>query len=479
MFINLFHNKAVGFKFFDTFIKYAFITYTDNKIIVNETQLFNINCKTALHRLQHLLAKYPSCYLIDTSESTLNPAPRDIANAHDRKQIVKNKIESIINNNKVILRLFCQTKKTEASLLALQEKTLAAHEKKLLLLGLKPQKTILTNEALTSLDRLFLPPDDKVLILINQEKVECLFFNKKKLTFSAAFPASDLNSSQIEKKILRLLYGSYSNAHAPSLEFHGNHPNLDSLLTSIEKETGSFCKRVLYQNFEGETPHFLEEIGAAFSLLQKGEGGFQKENLETTYKLYKKPLFANAGIILGLFLLSFLFWNQKHSYIEKGNKALFDQSLSRLSENPKLYSNEQLSSLKEILSMKQKKSPSFLFRPKTFSVSDTLAWLSHISKDLGTGSLKEPITIESFKYSVVSSPTVKTPLTPHKVKVSFSFTTTSSQAARSIRDRIIKSSGVVDKTKKIDWGYHSDLYQVSFFLKDNLFIKERECLKDY
>lgn len=467
MFINLFHNKAVGFKFFDTFIKYAFITYTDNKIIVNETQLFNINCKTALHRLQHLLTKYPSCYLLDSQEALLNQNSPNIPNPKDRNLVVKNKVENLTGGKSVKIGFQDFVGKKSASLVAVQELFLTNQLKKLSCLGIKPEKTIFTFNALITLNQFFTSNiQEKIVLCFNLEKVECIFLIQKKLVNFLSFNLSNLNNNQIEIKILKELYAFFKNKPIPTLEFHGAHPFLESIILNIEKKTGAVTQPVSYGTFEDSFPHYLHEIGAALSILKKTDEGIQKNNLTALYKIYNKAVYANLLMIIGTFLLSVLFWNHKLSSVESINKRYFYESLSKLSSKEKPYSSDQIPALKELLLKRKKQTPPFLFQPKILMVSDAFAWLSEISSNLEFNDQTPPLTIESFKYSIVSSPTIKNPKTPYKIKVSFSFITPSSQTARLIHDKVFKSNSIVDKTKQIEWNYKNNNYQVSFFLKN-------------
>lgn len=468
MFLKLFHKKAIGLHVDQGTIKYALITYNKNKIIVNESQLFDIHCKTALQRLQSLLKKYPASILSPCSNVFFTKPPQDISIPKDQKKILKNKVEPLLEGQKVLIEDLYFIKKSSPSYFIAKKEEALKNSFDASKLTLSFQKKILAPQAALSLEALSIEKDDKLALFLSLDKVYSYLYSNGALSFYLCESIVGLSKEELLQKLLRIFYAKLNDIETKTISIHGAHPDLDFLLNQIEA-LGLFEIRLNeYGEFEKEDSEFLLEIGAALSLLKSEKEGITPLSFSSFFKIYKTSLTFNFFIILGLFALSSLYWNHRLLQIKDQNLSLYRQSSLNLGEkasNDQNFSAEQVEKLQTLLKKKKKESPSYLFEPSTFLVSDTLAWLSNLESKIKENENSAFFVLENFKYQISPPNKSSKGRAEKQTKISFSFSTDSSQVGRRLYEEISKANEIVDTSKKIDWNFQNDKYEVSFYLK--------------
>ncbi len=467
MFLKFFSKKLIGFSIDKQTLRYALITVKQNKIIVEESHIFSINCKTALHRLQHLLTLYPSCFSTSATKSLLATGAEDIKSKRDRQIVVKNKIESLLPTEEICLSSLDGPSSKSVPYFCLKQNTLIEMQnlyEKLLLL---PQKCIVSSQALLSLEYFFAKPTQKkVLLYFSKEDVELLFLIDKKLKNSVSFSTKNLTPQKIIKRVLKEFYLLFPEKETIALAIHGSPSFLEELLQAIKGIPYLKLDKSLYGSFETEHPEFLIEIGAAFGLLGIFKHNFQKSSFGKALKVYKRPIFIQSLLICGIFFLSLFSWNLKISQIEAQNTLILEKSFSTLGK--KLSKEQSLNSthvLNKLLKEKQKATPSYQLQTNDFSVTETLMWIATIFNKVKE-ERSPPFIIENFKYCRSQTSAHQKGKKPQHLKVAITFSADNSPIARKVYDEICKSKHIVDTTKKIDWSYQNNQYQATFFLKN-------------
>lgn len=467
MLTKLFQHKVVGLSYCGENIKYALISIEKNTLIVNEAQTFNINCKAALHRLQHLLKSYPSCYTVITRNCLLEKPPKEIKSLKDRAHFVKNKIEVLLNSGSILTVIQKNLKGKESpSYLCIKKATIQKLLQQINELP-APQKVISISQALVTLDKFYTKQgDDGCLIYFDEKLVEIVDIKNSAITYHQTLLQTPSSQPSVIKKILSFLY-TRLDLSSTRIKLHGS---CKLFLNEIEKEEINNLLQICYspyQNLEENYPDYLVEIGAALNLQQGLSHNFQKIEFRHIVKTYKKPLYTHTAITVLLLFLSLFYWHFKISSQEFQNDTLLKNSLSKLNQvNTYTHTSteDSIHKLQKLIIEKQKNTPFCLFANPSLKVTDVVAWISSIYQSLQEESPATQFTIESLKYNypIHDAKGGKNP----QVKISLAFSADSSQTARKIYEKIIYSKQIVDTSQNVNWNYHNSQYQVSFYLKN-------------
>ncbi|MCH9632183.1 MAG: hypothetical protein S4CHLAM6_05130 [Chlamydiae bacterium] len=466
MFLKIFTQKSVGFSIHKQTVKYALITRKRNKLFVEESLVFKVNCKTALHRLQHLLSLYPSSFWIGPEKFFLTSGPEDIKSAKDRKQVVKNKIESLLSSEEIQLCSQDCCSVATTPFFCVRTSQMKQIQEKLKSLKLNPQKIVTSSQALLSICSFFKKGEKNILLHFFNKKIELLSLSGNKLLTSQAFSTDSLNSSQVVKKVLNQIFLLSSEKKTSQLSIYGLKQKHSELLDAIEKIPNLKLRKKANEGFEASHPEFLAEIGAATGLFKLFKHNFQKATLTRAWQIYKHPLLTHLPLILATFSISLFSWSIKTKRVQAQNKEILTRSFTKLEGRPpkefELGDKEQLS---KSLSNQQKKSPPIRLKSICFSVSETLAWITDLFNKVSLD-YPSPFIIENFKYGHGKNRSNKKNLFTHPIQINLSFSASSSLVARKVYDEICKSKQFVDTSKNISWNYQNNQYHVVFFLKN-------------
>lgn len=468
MVFNFFLKKAIGLQVDQSTIKYALVTYNKNKIIVNESQSFDIHCKTALQRLQTLSRKYPTCILSPSSNVFFTTLSWGSPKSKDKKKILKNKIEPLLGDQKIIVQ---GLKRSPYSFFIAKEGEALKAPEGSIDSKLPFQKKILDSQALFVLeDHLPEVLPTKLSLYLTEEKAYFYFFKEEKLNLYLCESIKDLSKEELLKKILRFFFAKQLELQTKEIYIYGAHPSLNFITTQIEKRGSLKVNLNCFDGLEKKNAAFLVEIGAALSLLTSGDEGLSPVSLLSFFKIHKASLALNSLIIVSLFFVSSLYWNHKLTQAEAKNKSLYQQTSFNLKgqvdENFDL-SYEKVEQLQAFLKKKKKENPPHFLEPPTFLVSDTLAWLSCVENKIRESEKSAFFVLEDFNYRLTTPPQAKKRKSAKQVKVTFSFSTNSSQVSRRLYEEVSKATEIVDTSQKIDWHFQNDKYEISFFLKRN------------
>ncbi len=457
----IFQSKAVGFSYSNGVIRYVLTCMQKNRLVIKESLSFKDNCKTALHRLQHLLRKYPSSYILPPGVQLEIKGNQEIKKRKDQAQMVKNKIDLLIKNDSVCIQRAPNTGK-ESRFVALKEKFLTP--KNLKEKNLKPTQKITLSESLCSFDNYHSKEKgERIVVLVQKDFAMVCLLKGKGCLYSHFLDTKRWDEQTLERQVMVKLFSLIKSDPTLCLNLYGEGETFKTIETRIKQDT-----KLKVHIIKSEFLNFLPETGAALYLNQVKQTGWELPSFKHLIKLYKKPLIVNFILFSGIFIAAVLIWNQKLSSLRDEFETMYSKGISQLGiARPKLPEtpSEKIGELKKILGNKKKSSPSYLFKPQVASVEESFLWLTEIYQTLQNEYKTPPFVLESFKYKVVASPNAKKPKSPYRVKVEMAVNAPSSLIARSIYNQIANSKQIVDTSQKIDWNYNGKSYTAHFFLK--------------
>lgn len=99
------------------------------------------------------------------------------------------------------------------------------------------------------------------------------------------------------------------------------------------------------------------------------------------------------------------------------------------------------------------------------NISDCLSWLSAISLKISKETQSSPIIFEDFKYNLVKPLKKEQAGFLNQAKVHVSLIAANASIARAFYEKISQAKEFVDLSKKVEWEFHNNTYQITFFLK--------------
>lgn len=199
--------------------------------------------------------------------------------------------------------------------------------------------------------------------------------------------------------------------------------------------------------------------------LRKGELAYP-----TPLKRYKKPLAIYLGLCASI-AVALTFFGK--AYLANEQDALRQEFVELHSKVSKVGLSQEIEELTladithrlDQLNEEIKSAPNlFPLQPNIPTVSDILAWLNNhpsIVREDGN-----PVTLESFNYTIVKRPDLKKPKEKYRVKVEIEFSTSTPKAAREIHDSLLAPNPFVDPKEEVKWNSNRGKYRATFYLKD-------------
>ncbi len=170
----------------------------------------------------------------------------------------------------------------------------------------------------------------------------------------------------------------------------------------------------------------------------------------------KGSLYAVSLVLsLGLMLLGFTLHHKNKTIALNSLKKLY--SLSTQEPLPAIESKLQFDSLlrKTAKSSRNKKLPFQVF-PNLPPLSQLINWLATYP----TAELK----LNHLHYQLVEKPSSRFPNQPYVVKVTMELSTASLQAAQTLKQDLLDSSGLINPNKPLSWRASDDKIHLSFYL---------------
>lgn len=464
MLLKFFAQKAIGFSFQsnDT-IRYALIQQKRNKLWVEQTVEFNIHCKSALHRLQQLLKKYPSCFYFSSKNCLIHPKIGDIKSKKDQQEVVKNKVDTLISPETTVIASLGELHEKHPYYLCVRQSLLQEYKKKLDLLFLRPQKIISSLQALLSIQRKTQSFDNQALMVVSIDQLEIVHFSGKNPLSFNCFSISELDVEQIYIKIQKAIFELFKNKPL-TLQIYGQSPFLSELKIQLEKISSLTILQSPKESWILKHFDYLPQIGSALSLFNFSCQGFEAIKLKNIIKIFQKHLLLHSLCILTIALTSVLFWGMQIRQEKDRYQELFSQSYAKLSKEP-LKTNSSTAELIKLLKQREQQSPKILLNPNIINISDCLAWLSAIALKISKETQSSPIIFEDFKYNLVKSLKKEQASFLNQAKVHVSLIAANASIARDFYEKISQAKDFVDLSKKVEWEFHNNTYQITFFLK--------------
>lgn len=446
MFSKIFKQKVLVLSSDDDQISTVIVALGSKKEPNTKTLKFNANCRVDLQKIQVLVQKIPSIYIIQDPQFFISTQKVGKAPLKDQLNILKNRIFQKNNSTSGLIEAWQAPQNKETLSYVLFDKTSTAKHK------IKLEKWGLTSTFLVPASfcaQAFIRksknlPKEFLLFNFQAGLLELLVVSNKSLVESFVF---DLEKN-LEVKLKRTLFylkTKHPQAHKKNL-YLGNKQN------KAEVKAVELIKKLQ----EGALPF----SGEGNSLLEYGAALCYSQNNSSVYSLSKRNLFKelyftlknnSTVIVFCLFLLfaHFCFCFSKTKNFKEHNKNL----------------------LQDLASQTQYKNNSKLFylKPNTLSATETLAYIGALFNK------QSDFKIQNFSYTLTSYPTQKAHTKKYKAKVGLSFKAPSHKAAREVYDQILSSEKVVDTKEKISWSFQNDVYKTSFFLKS--FPKNYEVIR--
>lgn len=199
--------------------------------------------------------------------------------------------------------------------------------------------------------------------------------------------------------------------------------------------------------------------------LRKGELAYP-----APLKRFKRPLAIYVGLCASL-AIALTFFGK--AYVEKKEGVLRQEFIELYTKTGKVGvpSNVEELTLADItyqldlLDGEIKSAPNlFPLQPNLPMVSDVLAWLNThpaITREDG-----EPVTLESFNYTLVKRPDLKKFKEKYRAKVEVEFSTNTPKVAREIHDALLAPNPFIDPKEEVKWSSNRGKYRATFYLKD-------------
>lgn len=296
------------------------------------------------------------------------------------------------------------------------------------------------------------------LKFFNEKSVSQFIQNKKDACFLEAI---EQYKQEIKKTFLSLAAS------------HNIPPPKTVILTGSFTKLPPKIKQFEYISIEKNAP-FALSIGLALSHLEnKSEVfNFRKKNLPPplSWKRLKKT-FLTFFFLLSFFIGSSRFLSEK--ILEQKRNAIYKQYsllknqyffLKKTPPQPQKQKNGNLKNLHLDLSSLEKALRSYsempLLQANIPKVSEFIQWIN-------ASSLAEaPLLIDQLSYSMPTFPSIGKANLPYKVKIEIVFRAPSPLTAQKFKKALLSFHSPIDQEKNISWSNKGDVYQTSFFLKN-------------
>lgn len=461
--LKLSSSKAVGFVLMHNTLKYVLASKTNNKINIEKAETIDIHCKTALQSFQALSKAYPTARGIDSSQGIFSTEAHNIGHKDDLERVLKNKLEGEAPGSQVVLKILEQGGGA-VSYFALK-------------------KALLPDDIRgVSVDTLFphiLSPlswfDEEApypLLFFSSFGCDVFFSSKKAFSYSASSPTFKMD-------VLLSAYEALKEAQTKTLKFSGaSSPQMNEVLELLESQSSITMKR-LTTRLKGAHADYVLEAGLAKVLLDDHYPSFsvKPRSLCSFFKQDKKWIAISLALSLAVLVTQGTLWSIKAKCLHKANQALYSEIIARpLTEKaaklPEEYqAKHSVSLMQEQLRNSKGKNVPFNLHPATPSVRETLAWIKTVYEKYRKDS-NPPFELYGLEYRLVGQPTLKTHKVPYLVKVKMTLKAISPEIARLIHEELLNAHEFIQTEKKVTWIYHNDLYETSFFLKNNRVIHD-------
>lgn len=476
MISNFISYKSLGFSIDEYTLKYALISKTKNNFTVEKEEKFSLDCKTALQSFIELSQKVPTACSFPSYLGLLRTEKLPQKKRAHATLILKNKVESTLLSDQVLLKDWKSQKKT-LSYYAIKEKTVHKFNEKCKNLGLvcdhlHPQS--FAYASLLAINNTGLEP--KMYLCFNEWGCEVIILKKKVLL--ECFYLQSCTSLFIEKlhQRLHLLESKYK-LPSSKVEVLNDSGASFAILDSITAKSDFHFERTQFPKFLLHK-EYLGEIGSALILMETRQcfPSFMPQN--KTYPLlkkkYKHHLLSSLLLILLTLGVQAALWTQRIGEQKKANQLLYSQIIGQIKKKPlkpsenlptKLENKKALTSINKILLSRIQKTPPYPLKPNTLLVTEVLMWFKSMYDQLPTDHYSNPIKLNSLEYKLVSYPIYKKKKAPYLVRVSLSFKASSPEIARGFHQLLLKDKEVIQSQKKVTWTFQNNLYHASFYLK--------------
>ncbi|MFN4174838.1 MAG: hypothetical protein ACK4HV_07035, partial [Parachlamydiaceae bacterium] len=229
---------------------------------------------------------------------------------------------------------------------------------------------------------------------------------------------------------------------------------------------------------------FAIAIGSALTALPNYPHPINFRQNEAEYpfpwRRYKATIGVFVGASLVLAAMIFLFGEAYMGYKEDLIKENYTDVLAEMGKHyaefeNKLNPHESVMPIKDLsvddlrarlisLNKEVESQPDlFPLMPQVPTVTDTLAWLTHLKEMQGP---EGAIQIDSFNYTLVKRPDNTKKNERYQVKVDLELSAPTPKMARELHTALIKPNDFIDPKGEVKWSASKNKYRTSFFLRD-------------